>query len=115
MELIRWIVLLPLVFMAIGCKPAPTPVKGPPAEVTVAQPLQRKVVEWDEYTGRLRAIDSVEIRSRVSGYLQSIHFKDGAIVEKGDLLFVIDPRPFEAVLKAARAQQARAQARLELA
>lgn len=83
--------------------------------MTVAHPLAREVVEWDVYTGRLQAIDSVEVRSRVSGYLESIHFQDGGIVEKNDLLFVIDPRPFEAVLRAAKAELSRAQARLDLA
>jgi len=87
----------------------------PPNDVTVARPIAREVVEWDVYTGRLQAIDSVEVRSRVSGYLESIHFQDGAIVKKDDLLFVIDPRPFEAVLRAAKAEQSRAQARLDLA
>jgi multidrug efflux system membrane fusion protein len=111
----RLCLFLAIILGVAACKPAPAPAPMPPAEVTVAQPLKREVIEWDEYTGRLRAIEDVEIRSRVSGYLESIHFTDGAIVEKGDLLFVIDPRPFEAVLKAAQAELARAQARLDLA
>ena len=73
------------------------------------------VVEWDEYTARLSAVRSVEVRARVSGYLQSIHFADGAVVAAGDLLFVIDPRPYEAVLSRARADLTLAQARLDLA
>src|SRR4030095_1036277 len=72
---------------------APAP---PPPEVDVAQPIVREVTEWDEDTGRLAASDTVEIRARVSGYLESVHFKEGQIVKKGDVLFVIDPRPFRA-------------------
>jgi RND family efflux transporter MFP subunit len=87
---------------------------APPA-VTVSQPLQKNVVEWDEYTGQFEAVDSVEIRARVSGYLTEIRFQDGQIVNKGDLLFVIDPRPFEIALDSAKAQLVQAQAQLELA
>ncbi len=71
----------------------------------------RDITEWDEYTGRLTAIDTVEVRPRVSGYLESVHFKEGQIVKKGDLLFVIDPRPFRAVLAAAAADVRGAQTR----
>jgi RND family efflux transporter MFP subunit len=81
----------------------------------VARPLVRQITDWDEYTGRLAAVDSVEVRARVSGYLQSVHFDDGAIVEKGDLLFVIDPRPYRAVLHRTKAQAGQAEARLQLA
>ncbi|NYZ14112.1 efflux RND transporter periplasmic adaptor subunit [Azospirillum sp. RWY-5-1] len=88
---------------------------GAPPPVTVAQPLRQEIVEWDEFTGQFSAIDFVEIRARVSGYLESIHFTDGQLVKKGDLLFVIDPRPFEATLASAQAEQAQAQARLDLA
>jgi RND family efflux transporter MFP subunit len=79
----------------------------------VSQPISRDVVEWEEYTGRLEAIESVEIRARVNGYLQSIHFKNGVIVKQGDLLFVIDPRPYQAELERAKAELALATARLE--
>lgn len=82
----------------------------PPPTVTVATPLLRSIVEWDEYTGRLEPVESVSIRARVSGYLYSIHFDEGSVVEKDDLLFVIDPRPFEAALAAAQASQAEADA-----
>jgi RND family efflux transporter MFP subunit len=87
----------------------------PPPAVTVAAPLQREVVEYDEFTGQFAAVEYVELRSRVSGYLQSHHFEEGQIVKKGDLLFVIDPRPFEAALASARAQLSQAQARIDLA
>jgi RND family efflux transporter MFP subunit len=83
-------------------------------QVPVGKPLQEEIVEWDQYTGRFAAIESVEVRSRVSGYLESIHFKDGAIVNKGELLFVIDPRPFKAVLEQAKGELQRAEARAEL-
>ncbi|MEO1656700.1 MAG: efflux RND transporter periplasmic adaptor subunit [Pseudomonadota bacterium] len=78
--------------------------------VTVAAPEVRNIVEWDEYTGRFEAIDNVEIRARVSGYLTEIAFEDGAMVKEGDLLFRIDPRPFEADLAAAKAELANATA-----
>jgi len=86
-----------------------------PPEVTVAPPLRREIVEWDEYTGQFSAKDYVEVRARVSGHLQSVHFKDGQLVKKGDLLFVIDPRPFEIALKSARAQLEEAKAQLDVA
>lgn len=87
----------------------------PPMPVTVAKPLVKEIVEWDEFTGQFAPVDSVEIRSRVSGYLESIHFADGQIVQKDDLLFVIDPRPFEISLASAQAALASAQARVNLA
>jgi RND family efflux transporter MFP subunit len=83
--------------------------------VTVSQPISRNVVEWEEYTGRLEAVESVEVRARVNGYLQAIHFKDGAVIKKGDLLFLIDPRPYQAELERARAESTLANARLERA
>jgi membrane fusion protein, multidrug efflux system len=66
----------------------------PPPPVTVSQPLEKMITEWDEYTGRFTAVETVEIRARVSGFIQSVHFKEGQIVKQGDLLFVVDPRPF---------------------
>src|SRR5476651_1150220 len=80
----------------------------PPPPVTVSAPLQRYIVEWDEFTGQFAAVDFVEIRARVSGYLTEIHFQDGDIVKQGDLLFVIDPRPFEIARDSAQAQIAQA-------
>ncbi|QEG40980.1 efflux RND transporter periplasmic adaptor subunit [Roseimaritima ulvae] len=81
--------------------------------VTAAYPLVKQTVEWDAYTGRLEAVNLVEIRARVGGYLQSIHFDEGQVVEEGDLLFVIDPRPYEAELNSARAQLQQAESRLK--
>jgi RND family efflux transporter MFP subunit len=86
-----------------------------PPTVTVSRPIQRELVEWDEYTGQFAAMEYVEIRARVSGYLTEIHFQDGQLVKEGDLLFVIDPRPYEATLAAARAQLAQSEAQVELA
>lgn len=83
--------------------------------VTVSAPLQRSIVEWDDYVGRFEASQSVEIRPRVSGQLQAIHFKDGDVVRKGQLLFTIDQRPFLAALAEARARAASAQTQLALA
>jgi RND family efflux transporter MFP subunit len=76
----------------------------PPPTVTVAQPIVREVIDYDEYTGRMDAVEQVEVRARVKGYLQSIGFKDGDDVKKGQVLFQIDPRPFEATYKTAQGQ-----------
>ena len=84
----------------------------PPPAVTVAAPLVHEVVDWDDYVGRFEAIQSVEVKPRVSGYLQGVHFRDGEYVRAGQLLFTIDPRPAQAQLDQARAQLARAQATL---
>ena len=73
------------------------------------------MTEWDEFTGRLAAVEAVDIRARVSGYLESVHFKEGAMVQKGDLLYIIDPRPYEAALKSRKAELVQAQARLKQA
>lgn len=88
--------------------------QGPPP-VTVAKPLAREIVDWDDYVGRFEAVEQVEVRPRVSGYLQSVNFRDGEIVQRGQLLFVIDPRPFEAALAQARAEVARRRTALTLA
>ncbi len=104
-----------LTLLLISCNRRQVPVAPPPPKVTVGQPVVRELIEWDEYIGRLEAVDSVEVRARVSGYLQSVHFKEGAIVKKGDLLFVIDPRPYQAELDRAEAELKLAKARLELA
>lgn len=85
-----------LLFLSVGCSPSEPPIRelAPPA-VTVAQPIQRLQTDYDEYTGQTEAVESVEIRARVSGYLVAVNFKDGEIVEKGKLLFEIDPRPYQ--------------------
>lgn len=83
--------------------------------VPVANPIQKEITEWDEYMGRFKAVERVEVRARVSGYIDAVKFKDGDIVEKGDVLFVIDQRPFLISLKQAEAQLAQAQAEQEQA
>jgi RND family efflux transporter MFP subunit len=80
----------------------------PPPAVTVAKPVTRSITDFDEYVGRFVAIDSVEVRARVSGYLDAVHFKDGEIVKQGELLFSIDRRPFQNTLDQARATLAQA-------
>ncbi len=87
----------------------------PPPPVTVASPLVQRITAWDEFTGRFEATKSVEVRARVSGYLEAVQFADGAMVEEGDVLFVIDPRPYQAAVDQAKADLARAEARLDLA
>ena len=84
----------------------------PPPAVTVAKPIKRTVSDFDEYVGRFAAINSVEVRARVSGYLDGVHFKDGQIVKQGDLLFTIDKRPFQNTLDQARANLAQARSNL---
>ncbi len=87
----------------------------PPREITVAQPLQSEGVDWDEYTGRVEAVENVEIRSRVDGYLTEVAFREGDLVKKGDLLFVIDPRPYEAEVRRTNGELERARAQRSLA
>ena len=87
----------------------------PPPDVSVAAVVQRSVTEWDDYTGRIEAVDAVELRPRVAGYLAGVHYREGALVEKGELLFTIDDREYRAAADAARADLARAEARLEVA
>jgi RND family efflux transporter MFP subunit len=92
-----------------------TPASPLPPKVRVAKPVQRSLVDYDEYVGRFVAIDSVEIRSRVSGYLDRVHFIDGQIVKQGDLLFTIDRRPFQTSLDQAKANLSQARANLAFA
>ncbi len=98
-----------------GCRSTAETTAPAAPSVVVATPLVTRMTEWDEYTGRFEPTDRVDVRARVDGYLDTIHFRDGAIVKPGELLFVIDPRPYEAVLEGARADVVRAQTRVELA
>ena len=99
---------------ATGPGGAPGAGGQPPAPaVTISLPLQRKITEWDEYTGRFDAVAAVDIRARVSGYLNEVHFQDGQIVKKGDVLYSIDPRPFERALDQAKAELAQANTKVE--
>jgi multidrug efflux system membrane fusion protein len=113
----RLVPLAALLFLpAYGCtRTAAQPGPPPPARVTVAAAIDRDITEWDEFTGRLEAVDSVEVRPRVSGYVSSIHFKEGAIVERGALLFQIDPRPFAAEVDRLRAELTRARSTVQRA
>lgn len=92
--------------LAQGAPPAPP--------VTVATPLAKRVTNWDEFTGRFEASDQVEVRARVSGFLDSVHFRDGDLVKAGDLLFTIDQRPYKLAVDASRAEVARAKAQVDL-
>src|SRR5437868_5227895 len=101
--------------LLLGCGSAP---QGPPPQpmtVPVAAPVQKQIVDFAEYVGRIEAVDKVEVRARVNGYLQSIHFKEGQLVEKGALLAVIDPRPYAAELSRVQAQFQQAKAAVEQA
>ncbi|HWM32541.1 MAG TPA: efflux RND transporter periplasmic adaptor subunit [Methyloceanibacter sp.] len=91
------------------------PAAPPPPTVTVAKPLVVEMQEWSDFTGQFEARESVEIRARVSGYLESVNFTDGQLVKKGDLLFVIEPRPYEIALAQAKAQLTQTEAQLQLA
>ncbi len=102
-----------LLAVLAGCNQSQQQGGGPPPPaVTVATPVQRTVVDQDEYVGRFVAVNSVEIRSRLAGYLSEIHFKDGQMVKEGDLLFTVDRRPFEIALEQMRANLAQARANL---
>jgi membrane fusion protein, multidrug efflux system len=102
--------------LSAGCdRTAAQPADPPPPKVTVAQVIARDVTEWDEFTGRLEAVNTVEVRPRVSGYVASARFREGAIVRKGDLLFQIDARPFQAEADRLRAELTRARATVKRA
>src|SRR4029453_5602347 len=107
---------LALVALSVGCthteaQQAPPP----PPQVTVAHVVSREVTEWDEFTGRLQAVDAVAVRPRVAGYVAAVRFAEGAIVQRGDLLFQIDPRPFQAEVDRLHAELARARATVQRA
>lgn len=104
--------------LAMGCsKPTSTTPAGPanPTAVSVALPMPRIIHEWDEFTGRLASPETVEVRARVSGFIDKVHFKEGGDVQRGDLLFSIDPRPFQATVDRLRAELGAAVSRAELA
>jgi len=104
-----FVVLAPVL---AACGQSQPPAALPPPAVTVAKPVERGVTDQDEYVGRFVAVDSVEVRARVSGYLDAIHFRDGQMVKQGDLLFTIDKRPFQNTVDQARGTLAQAKANL---
>jgi RND family efflux transporter MFP subunit len=108
--------LIVLAGLLAGCGEKPAPQAGAAAPpVTVAQPVKRTVTDWDEFTGRFDAVEEVQVRARVGGFVTNVEFKDGDMVHAGDLLYIIDPRPFEAVAEQADGQLSDARAKVELA
>ena len=113
----RFAMVVLVAALTFGCDQAP-PEKTQgvkPPSVTVAPPLQKRITEWDEFTGRFEAVETVEVRARVSGLLDTVYFKDGQRITEGDLLLLIDPRPFEIALERAKAGVEQARAQLQLA
>jgi membrane fusion protein, multidrug efflux system len=117
--MIRAVLLGSLVLIANllgGCDNKQGSGSAPPLPtVTVSHPLQKSITEWDEYTGRFTALETVEIRARVSGFIDSVHFQEGQIVKKDDLLFIIDQRPYQIAVEQAKADVERGQAKLDIA
>src|ERR1700736_3780063 len=111
-------ILLPLVPALAACGQSQSQPKAsapPPPQVTIAKPTSKMIADQDEYVGRFVAVESVEVRARVPGYLEAIHFQDGQLVKAGDLLFTIDRRPFQIALAQAQASLAQAKATLAFA
>jgi multidrug efflux system membrane fusion protein len=108
---VAWLSLL----ATTGCDRSTGAQSAAPPEVGVAQVLQKRVKDWDEFTGRLQAVETVEIRPRVSGYIDQVAFTEGKVVKRGDLLFIIDPRPYKADYDRAAADLKRYKTSLELA
>jgi multidrug efflux system membrane fusion protein len=98
-----------------GCDNKPVASAPPPPPVTVSKPIQKSITEWDEYTGRFIPVATVEVRARVSGFIDSIHFKDGQVVKKDDLLFVIDQRPYQIAVEQAKGDLERARSKYDIA
>lgn len=112
----QWLVVVLSAAAVSGCsRTAAQPADPPPPQVTVAEVLDREVTEWDEFTGRLEAVNSVDVRPRVSGYVSKVSFTEGALVNAGALLLQIDPRPFQAEVDRQRAELARARATVQRA
>ena len=117
-EKIRWTLAATVAAAAllVGCGPSGSAAQAPPPpQVSVAAVVEKRVKDWDEFTGRFQAVETVEIRPRVSGYIDKIAFKEGSLVKQGDLLFVIDPRPYQADYDRAAADLKRYKTALELA
>ena len=108
------VLLLATIAWLSSCEKQEPVQEAPPPPVTIAKPIQKEIVEWDEFTARTDAVENVNITPRVSGYIDSVAFKAGDIVNRGDLLFVIDPRPYQAALDQAQAQERQQEANLQL-
>ncbi|CAN5828709.1 efflux RND transporter periplasmic adaptor subunit [soil metagenome] len=117
MNFFRTLPLLSLVAgFGVSCQPDKAKSdSAPPAKVTVAKPVVKKIMEWDEFVGRLESPRMVYLRARVGGYLEKVHFKEGTEVKEGDLLITIDPRPFQAAVEGAKAELDRNRTQAELA
>ena len=109
------VLLAAIVLAGCGSQAATPPAGPPPAEVSIAPVVSRNVRAWDEFTGRVAAVESVDLRARVSGYIQRVTFQEGQEVRQGDLLFVIDQRPYQAELAHAQAALERARSEAQLA
>ena len=111
---LRWLTGVILAASAAGgCEKGSAAQAPPPPTVTVSHPVEREVVEWDEYIGRLEAVETVDVRARVTGFIDAVHFEEGKKVQKDQVLITLDPRPFDAELDRARAEVARADANLQ--
>jgi RND family efflux transporter MFP subunit len=114
---INSLIAISIVFSSIflaSCGKSGAPQAPPPPQVSVAQVLEKRVKDWDEFTGRLQAVETVEIRPRVSGYIDKVAFTEGSLVKRGTLLFIIDPRPYKAEYDKAAADVKRFKTALEL-
>src|SRR5882757_428591 len=109
------VLLVPALASCGQSQSQPQAVAPPPPQVTIAKPTSKMIADQDEYVGRFVAVESVEVRARVPGYLEAIHFQDGQMVKSGDLLFTIDRRPFQIALAQAQASLAQARANLAFA
>ena len=103
-----------LLALLVLCGTVPAAAQQPQAiPVTVAKPIAKRITTWDEYSGRFEAVNTAEVRPRVSGFIEKIHFKDGQLVKEGDLLFTLDKRAYELAVASAKADVARTEAQLE--
>jgi len=114
MRSLRSLILLAALLPALGCNRSPPPAPALP-EIATAQVVSKRIKDWDEYTGRFQAVDSVEIRPRASGYIDEVKFREGQLVKQGDVLFVIDQRPYQADYERARAGLELARSQFDLA
>jgi membrane fusion protein, multidrug efflux system len=107
------LLLVVAVMVAAGCQRATAPPPPPPSAVTVSQPLEREVIRWNDYSAYLASPETVDVKARVSGLIEEAPFREGALIHKGDLLFKIDPRPFQADLDNKEAAVAQAKATVD--